>query len=98
MLTWPQKPQPHRGESKTQIDAQQMFPSFCLEEFPLNNSTDNSKPESIKQGEIQYKLSCLFLKYGFITNSEWKRHFKQSSFKTQDHICKSSNTAVLKLH
>lgn len=40
-----------------------MFPSFCLEEFSLNNSTDNSaisKPESIKQGEIQYDLSYVF--------------------------------------
>lgn len=55
MLTWPQKPWPHRGESKTQIDAQQMFPSFCLEEFSLKNSIDNSaisKPESIKQSEF----------------------------------------------
>lgn len=63
MLTWPQKPRPHRGESKTQIDAHQIFPCFCLEEFPLKNSTDNSaisKPESIKQGEIQSNLFYVF--------------------------------------
>lgn len=84
MLTWPQKPQPHRGKSKTQIDAQQMFPSFCLEEFPLKNSTDNSalsKPESIKQGEIQYNLSyVLFLKIWLHYELSMEKSFQAKQF------------------